>query len=72
MRRALAVMTSHYAGLDLQRVSEGFVDMPDPDLEKLIDRAEAPGAILAACFEDKVVPLLLTCEEAWAGARVIG
>jgi hypothetical protein len=49
-------MTSHYAGLDLQRVSEGFVDMPDPDLEKLIDVAEAPGAILAAHFEDKVIP----------------
>jgi hypothetical protein len=30
MKRALAVMTSHYDGLDLQRVSEGFVDMPDP------------------------------------------
>jgi hypothetical protein len=56
MRRALAVMTSHYAGLDLQRVSEGFVDMPDPDLEKLVDAAEAPGAALAARFEDEVVP----------------
>jgi hypothetical protein len=57
-------MTSHYAGLDLQRVSEGFVNMPDPDLEKLVDAAEDPGAALAARFEGEVIPLLLTCEEA--------
>jgi hypothetical protein len=56
MKRALAVMTSHYDGLDLQLVSEGFVDMPDPDLEKLLDAAEAPGAALAAFFEGEVVP----------------
>jgi hypothetical protein len=68
MKQALAVMTSHYDGLHLQRVSEGFVDMPDPDLEKLVDAAEAPGAALAVHFEDKVVPLLLTYEEAWAVA----
>jgi hypothetical protein len=55
MRWALAVMTSHYASLDLQRVSEGFIDMPDPDLEKLVDTTEAPGAILVARFEDEVV-----------------
>jgi hypothetical protein len=64
MKRALAVMTSHYDGLDLQSVSEGFVDMPNPDLEKLVDASEAPCAVLVAHFEDKVIPLLLTCEEA--------
>jgi hypothetical protein len=56
MRRALAVMTSHYTGLDLQRVCKGFVDMPDPDLEQLVDAAEAPDAALAARFEGEVVP----------------
>jgi hypothetical protein len=66
MKRALAVMTSHYDGLDLQLVSEGFIDMPDPDLEKLVDVAEAPGAALAAFFEGEVIPLLSACEEAWA------
>jgi hypothetical protein len=30
--------------------------MPDPELEKLVDAAEAPGAVLAAHFEDEVVP----------------
>jgi hypothetical protein len=49
-------MTSHYTGLDLQRISEGFVDMPNSDLEKLVDAAEAPCAILAARFVDEVIP----------------
>jgi hypothetical protein len=49
-------MTSHYVGLNLQRISKGFVDMLDPELEKLVDVAEAPGAVLAARFEDEVVP----------------
>jgi hypothetical protein len=56
MQRTLAVMTSHYDGLDLQSVSEGFVDMPDSDLEKLVDTAEAPGAVLVAWFEEEVIP----------------
>jgi hypothetical protein len=55
IKQALAVMTSHYVGLNLQRISKGFVDMPDPELEKLVDAAEAPGAVLAARFEDEVV-----------------
>jgi hypothetical protein len=64
MRRALVVMTSQYASLVLQRISEGFIDMTDPNLEKLVDEVEAPGTALAARFEDEVVPLLMTYEEA--------
>jgi hypothetical protein len=30
--------------------------MPDPELEKLVDAAEASGIALAARFEDEVVP----------------
>jgi hypothetical protein len=30
--------------------------MPDSDLEKLVEVAEAPGVVLAALFEDEVVP----------------
>jgi hypothetical protein len=59
-------MTSHYDGLNLQSVSEGFVDMPDSNLEKLVDAAEAPGAVLAARFEDEVIPPPLTYEEVYA------
>jgi hypothetical protein len=64
MKRALAVMTSHYDGLDLQRVSEGFVNMPNPNLEKLVDAVEALGTALASVLRMKSSPLLLTCEEA--------
>jgi hypothetical protein len=56
MKQALVVMTLHYADPDLHRVSEGFVDMPDLDLETLVDAAEPPGAALAARFEGEVVP----------------
>jgi hypothetical protein len=55
MKQALAVMTSHYTVLDLQRVNKGFVDMLDPDLEKPVDAVEALGAALAARFEDEVI-----------------
>jgi hypothetical protein len=56
VQRTLAVMTSHYDGLNLQSVSEGFVDMPDSDLEMLVDAAAAPSVVLAARFEHEVVP----------------
>jgi hypothetical protein len=49
-------MTLHYASLNLEGVSEGFVDMPDPEQEKLVDAADCRGAILAAHFEDEVIP----------------
>jgi hypothetical protein len=56
VQQTLVVMTSHYDGLDLQSISEGFVDMPDSVLEKLVDAAEAPGDVLAARFEEEVIP----------------
>jgi hypothetical protein len=49
-------MTSHYDGLDLQSISEGFINMPDSDLEKLVDATKTPSAILVARFEDEVIP----------------
>jgi hypothetical protein len=65
-------MTLHYGGFDLQSVSEGFIDMPDSDLEKLVDAAEAPGAALAARFEDEVVPPPLDLRRSLGcGAHVI-
>jgi hypothetical protein len=56
MQWTLAVMTLHYDGLDLQSISEGFVNMPDSVLEKLVDATEAPGDVLVARFEEEVVP----------------
>jgi hypothetical protein len=63
-------MTSHYAGVNLQVVSEGFVDMPDPEMEKLVDVAEAPTPSWQPILRTKSFPLLLTCEEVCAIAPV--
>lgn len=65
MKRALAVVSSHYSGVDLEAVSDGYVaarnDEDDDDaaadkeLLRLIEAAEAPGTVLAACLEAGVV-----------------
>jgi len=61
VKRALAVIASHYIGVDLQAISVGYV-LPDDDEEadeavkKLMEAAEGPGAALAGLFEEEVVP----------------
>ena len=61
VKRALAVIASHYIGVDLQAISDGYV-LPDDDEEadeavtKLMEAAEGPGAALAGLFEEEVVP----------------
>lgn len=61
MKRALAVISSHYA-IDLEAVSDGYMvdeengDNVEEEIQKLIDAAEKPGVLLAQLFEDKVVP----------------
>ena len=61
VKRALAVFASHYVGVDLQAISDGYV-LPDDDEEadeavkKLMEAAEGPGAVLAGLFEEEVVP----------------
>ena len=60
IKRALAVVSSHYA-VNLEAVSDGYI-LPDDDEEadeevtKLMEAAEAPGAALASLFEEEVVP----------------
>ena len=62
VKRALAVIASHYVGVDLQAISDGYV-LPDDDDEadevvmKLLEAAEGPGTVLATLFEEEVVPL---------------
>ena len=57
----LAVITSHYIGVDHQAISDGYV-LPDDDEEadkaiaKLMEAAEGPGTALAKLFEEEVVP----------------
>ena len=61
VKRALAVIASHYIGVDLKAISDGYV-LPDDDGEaddevvKLMKAAEGPGTALAKLFEEEVVP----------------
>ena len=60
VKRALAVVSSHYA-VNVEAVSDGYI-LPDDDEEadeevtKLMEAAEVPGAALASLFEEEVVP----------------
>jgi hypothetical protein len=59
----LAVISSHYVGVDLSAISDGYV-LPDDDEEadavvtKLMEAVEGPGTVLATLFEEEVVPPL--------------
>jgi len=59
VKKALAVVSSHYVGIDFSADSEGYV-LPDDEaeaqveLQKLADTAEAPGDALATFFDAEV------------------
>ena len=60
VKRALAVVSSHYA-VNLEAVSDGYVlpeddEEADAEVAKLMEAAEAPGTALARLFEQEVVP----------------
>ena len=63
VKRALAIISSHYIGVNLPAISDGYV-LPDDDEEadvvvtKLMEAAEGPGTALATLFEEEVVPPL--------------
>ena len=63
VKQAMAVISSHYLGVDLPAISDGYV-LPDDDEEadaavaKLMEAAEGPGAALATLLEEEVVPPL--------------
>ena len=61
VKRALAVVASHYSSVDLKAVSKGHVlpeddEEADEEVTKLMEAAEAPGTALASLFEEEVVP----------------
>ena len=61
VKRALAIVSSHYAGVDLEAVSDGYVlaeddEEADEEVMKLMEAAEGPGTALATLFEEEVVP----------------
>jgi len=61
VKHALAVVSSHYTGIDLEAVSDGYVMAEDDEkveeeVMNLVEAAEAPGTMLASLFEEEVVP----------------
>ena len=61
VKRALAVVSSHYADIDLEAVSNGYVmadddEKAEEEVMKLVEAAEAPSTALARLFEEEVVP----------------
>jgi hypothetical protein len=59
MRRALVVFRSHYQKIDLEALSEGYVDNPEEELNAINEEVLEPAKILAAKFEEEVIPLPL-------------
>jgi len=59
VKKALEVVSSHYVGIDLPAVCEGYV-LPDDEVEaqeelqRLEDAADAPGDALAVFFDAEV------------------
>ena len=59
VKKALVVVSSHYAGIDMPAVCEGYV-LPDDETEaqeevqRLQDATTVPGDALAAFFDDEV------------------
>ena len=61
VKRALAIVSSHYAGVDLEAVSDGYVlpednEEADEEVAKLMEADEGLGMALAKLFEEEVVP----------------
>ena len=61
VKHALAIIASHYAGVDLKAISDGYVlaeddEEADKEVTKLMEAAEAPGTVLASLFKEEVVP----------------
>jgi len=58
---ALAVISSHYVGVNLEAASDGYVlaeddEKANEEVMKLMEAAEGPGTALAKLFEEEVVP----------------
>ena len=52
VKRALAVVSSHYAGVDLEAISDGYVmaeddEKAEEEVLKLVEAVEAPSTALA-------------------------
>jgi hypothetical protein len=59
MRHALAVFRSHYQKIDLEALSEGYVDGPKEEIDAIDEEVLEQAKILVAKFEEVVIPLPL-------------
>jgi hypothetical protein len=59
MRRALTVFRSNYLKIDLEALSEGYVGIPEEELDAIDEEVLEPVKTLAAKFEEEIVPLPL-------------
>ena len=67
VKRALAVVSSHYVGINLEAINDGYVMAEDhkkaeEEVLKLVEVVEAPSTALARLFEEKVVPSVPTAD----------
>jgi hypothetical protein len=62
MRRALAVFRSHYQKIDLEALSEGYVNISKEELDTIDEEVLEPAKTLVAKFEEEVIPRLWICK----------
>jgi hypothetical protein len=55
MQRAFAVFRSHYMGIDLVALSEGYTNAPEAALDMIDKVVLAPVTTLASNFEDEII-----------------
>jgi hypothetical protein len=58
VRWAFAVFRSHYVGIDLVALSEGYANAPEAALDAIDEEVLAQAMTLASSFEDEIVPPL--------------
>jgi hypothetical protein len=56
MQCALTIFRSHYQKIDLEALSEGYVDIPKEELDAIDEEVLEPVKTLAAKFEKEVMP----------------
>ena len=67
IKRALAVVSSHYADIDLEAINDGYVvaeddEKAEEEVMKPVEAVEAPGMALAKMFKEEMVPPTLTAD----------
>jgi hypothetical protein len=56
MGHALAIFRSHYQKIDLEVLSEGYIDILDEELDAIDEEVLEPVKTLEAKFKEEVIP----------------